>query len=578
MRLSYYSSWHRPMQLTAVAVLSTAGLLTAQAPAKKPPSTKSRAQLSHKPPKPKLTAQQKLGLRQLEIAQAEAAGLQPDMRAFVLWQASRGYATLYPSKADSLLKEALTVTQAIESTEDELKECAEPAFCGPVHWLQEQILLDLIRRSKQLGPVEQFLTNADPGFRQLLGSALLERYIDEKHFDRARQLLNQLADDQGSFPYRDATRLIEALPPEQEGDRQAIFSQALDSFTRHGAELYPMDGDFAIMVLRFSEKLPGALVLQAIDQLLDRAKAADESQRNNGEQNLSVGVSANKGDAYFDSHYEFRLFQLMAVLEQLDPLRAESLRRERSDVRAALERYPRGLDSLGALSARGEPTGIMNIGTVDRDNSPEAAAEQLNFEVSRRQRQINGEAEKNPRQALSDAMTLPLTHPLGGMDFSPRAMTLQSVAWIALTRNPVVSKEALQEIRKIADPMPPRSQAQVLEDLPDLYLRMGDETDARKTLDQLLGVAARLYEKDADLSDPNQAFKVWWPSSNVWWRCIAFAAKLDPSPVEQIIAEIQDDEIKAFERIAFANSLLGVGTARFSIIEKRKNGLSAFMQ
>ena len=118
----------------------------------------------------------------------------------------------------------------------------------------------------------------------------------------------------------------------------------------------------------------------------------------------------------------------------------------------------------------------------------------------------------------------------------------------------------------------------MIEDLPDLYLRLGDEEEARKMLDQLVTVAAKLYQTDADLSDPNQAFKVWWPSSNLWWRCLAFAAKLNPSPAEQIIEEIQDDEIKAFERVAFANSLLGAGTAQFSIIEKHKHGVTAFMR
>jgi len=126
--------------------------------------------------------------------------------------------------------------------------------------------------------------------------------------------------------------------------------------------------------------------------------------------------------------------------------------------------------------------------------------------------------------------------------------------------------------------MPARGQAQMIEDLPDLYLRLGDEEEARKMLDQLVTVAAKLYQTDADLSDPNQAFKVWWPSSNLWWRCLAFAAKLNPSPAEQIIEEIQDDEIKAFERVAFANSLLGAGTAQFSIIEKHKHGVTAFMR
>jgi hypothetical protein len=405
---------------------------------------------------------------------------------------------------------------------------------------------------------------------------LFERYVDDKNFDRARDLLSQMADEQGSFPYGEATRLIEALPPERAADRLAIFSQALDSFTQHREELYPGFDDLAIMVIRFWQGLPPSLVLQAIDQILDRAKDAEQAQRNKGEQNTRVGISANQGDAYFSSPYEFRLFQLMPVLEQLDQSRADSLRRESGDVQAALERYPRGLESLGALSSGPGSHGIMSIGAVGREYSPEAPAEQARNEIARRQKQILGEAEKDPRQALSHALGLPLTNP-SSPSFSPRAMTLHLVARIAQTRNPAVSKEALQEMRKLVDPMPPRSQAQMLEDVPELYLRLGDETDARKTLDQLLAVAAKLYEKDADLGDPNQVFKVWWPSTSLWWRCIAFAAKLDPSPAEQMMEEIQDDEIKTFERIAFANSLLGAGAARFSILERHKKGESVFV-
>src|SRR6266478_8790236 len=197
------SPWRGASRLVALAVLCATCVATAQAPAKNPRLIGAKVESSPKLSPPKLTAQQKLGLKQLQVAQSEAATLQPDMRAFVLWQASRGYEKIDGLRATSLLREALAVTQGIASAESDLNQCAEPVFCGPGHWLQEQILRDMIRQSKQLGPVEQFLTNADPGFRVLLGSALLERYIDENRFDQAREFLNQLADDQDSFPYSD---------------------------------------------------------------------------------------------------------------------------------------------------------------------------------------------------------------------------------------------------------------------------------------------------------------------------------------------------------------------------------------
>jgi hypothetical protein len=62
----------------------------------------------------KLTPEQKRGLRLLQSAQAEAARLQPDMRAYVLMQVANGYQQVDPSKADALLKEAFTASLSIE--------------------------------------------------------------------------------------------------------------------------------------------------------------------------------------------------------------------------------------------------------------------------------------------------------------------------------------------------------------------------------------------------------------------------------------------------------------------------------
>jgi hypothetical protein len=50
----------------------------------------------------KLTPQQEQGLRLLKAAEAEAAGLDPAMRAFVLWRASYAYVPIDPKKAESM--------------------------------------------------------------------------------------------------------------------------------------------------------------------------------------------------------------------------------------------------------------------------------------------------------------------------------------------------------------------------------------------------------------------------------------------------------------------------------------------
>ncbi len=170
-------------------------------------------------------------------------------------------------------------------------------------------------------------------------------------------------------------------------------------------------------------------------------------------------------------------------------------------------------------------------------------------------------------------MRLPLSAGLEP-EYNPRASTLNSLARIAARKNPAVSRIALEEIRSLAGNMPVRNQARVLEELPEIYLQLGDQEDARNSLTELVKIAGKLYADDSDLNDPNQAFKGMWPSANLWRHCVALAAKLSPSPVQEIMEDIPDPEIRTFERVTFANSLLGVDIESLSTVEKHRKGIT----
>jgi len=552
-----------------VALYPASALIAQEAPKKKSVPIRPAASAA-KPARLNLTPEQQRGLRLLAIAQSEARGLQPDMHAFVLWQASHGYRKIDPAKADALLKDAFRVTLSVDKVQERCT-ASEAEMCGAKHWLQKQILQDLIAQSKRISPVQHLLTSAEPEVQRMVNTNLFRRYVREKAFDRARNLLNRMADENGYFSYGCAAELMDALPQRSQ-DRLEIFSEALQAYGQHADEKYPTFEDPAIMVLRFWKEMPPSLVLGAVDQIFDRAKVADE-----GEQNIRVGISANKGDAYFSSVYQFRLYQLMPVLEQLDPSRAGSLLREKKEVQSALERYPQSMASMNALPPRNTQSGthrmpgILSIGTVD---TAQAAADEPQREISRRQSRILSEAEKGLKQALSDAMGLPSSSG-SEADYSPRASTLISLARIAITRNPAVSRVALTEIRKIADNMSLRSQAGILAELPEIYLRLGDEDEAQDILNALVKIAGNLYSHDSDANDANQAFKGMWPSANLWRHCVAVATRLAPTLADQIIQDIPDPEIRTFERITFANSLLGASTPPLSVIEKHKTGVTA---
>jgi len=519
----------------------------------------------------KFTPHQKLGLRLLSLAESEAAGAQPDIQAFVLWQASHGYRQIDPARADSLLKHAFQVTFSIAKATD---RCMSPAeFCGPKYWLQKEILQDMIAQSKEIRQIEPLLASAEPEVRMIVGQNLFHRYIKEKNFERARYLLYQMAEENEYFCYGCAADLMEAIPRNESHEKLAIFSQAFRGYREHPKEKYPSLDDFAMLILRSWKDLPPSVVVEASDEVMDRAKEADKEQ-----QNARVGISANKGRVDFASVYQFRLYQLIPVLQQLDKPRAESLLRENRELQGTFERYPEGLASMNALPnpdsrPKGDLPRILSIGSTDATQSD---LEDVRRDIARRQQLVLSEAKTDPKQALSDAMSLPLD--LGPeSDFSPRIYALTSLARIAASKDPAVSVAAVGSIRKTAENMPIGRQAATLADLPEIYLELGEEPEARDALKKLGKIAADLYNHDSDLDDPNQAFKGMWPSANLWRRCIAVAAKLSPNLSEEMIQDIPDPDLRAFETITLANSLLGVNVASLSIIEKHKNGVRASM-
>src|SRR5215469_7737564 len=95
---------------------------------------------------PKLTPEQERGLRLLKTAEAESAGLQPEMHAFVLWRASYAYTKLDPKQAEKLSRDTFTATQAIEDPSDN-DYCASMGSSGDIKsWIQGQVLHDMIHK------------------------------------------------------------------------------------------------------------------------------------------------------------------------------------------------------------------------------------------------------------------------------------------------------------------------------------------------------------------------------------------------------------------------------------------------
>jgi len=513
----------------------------------------------------KLTPKQRRGQGLLQSAQAEAASLQPDMQAFVLWKIAEGYRKSSPSKFDALLREAFTASLSIEDIAPESPgaRCPEMQGCGIKTWLQRSILMAMTSLSDE----EALLPKAQPEVQKQVTAQLIPRYIAKKDLERARQLITSLG-DQDDYPYSSAMDLMMALPSDSNSEKVAIFSESVNAYQRQG-EPHTYGGsydDLSGMVTRFWRDVPPAMAEDAIDQILAQAKVVDE-----GGMKLHLTFSGGAGAVALNSQYEYRLFQLLPILEELDNAKAESLLRDNSNLKAMLDRFPEGMQAVQPDFRMHPPKpgeaapSSMSVSVGDRgavESNAFAIQAQQEIQSKQKLKQIMADAETNPRQAIAEAMSLPESLPSAtpywGEGTCPRAEALLQIAQKVGKANSTVAKEALGALRKSLSQSPLLTQAKMIDDAAAQYLEIGDEDGADKTLKEAVQIAEKLYAKDSDTDDPNRAFKGGWPSTNQWRRCVQTEARFSPNTAEEIIAGIRDPEIATFEKIYFATSLLGV--------------------
>src|SRR5262249_1343219 len=367
----------------------------------------------------------------------------------------------------------------------------------------------------------------------------------------------QLA-DAPQYPFVAAADLLSSLRPEQSGDRMTIFNQALNNFQQHGNyEELPTD-DIGVFIEKTWTFVPSALVLEAIDKVLEQAKAQESHSH--------YSMASENGGIALKSSYELHLFQLLPVLEELDKDKADSLLRDDAEMQEQLKKYPKGMASLNSNG------GLYSYGITDDDAPTGAGAgapPQLETQVMRRTNEVTKEAERDPGQALADALGLPLQGQ-EPMQQSPRVQALMAIAQSAGKTKPSIEKSALDEIVKVEDQLTPQEIAGTAS-VPKIYMDLGDEEAARKAIKALVKAADKLYAHDTDADDPNKAFKGTWPSADLWRKCVQAAAKISPGLAEEIITEISDPDIVSGDRVAFASSLLGGSGESMIVSDCRKN-------
>lgn len=518
-----------------------------------PPRTHQQAKKASpvKPPQPEPNHER--GLRLLQAAVVEAAALQPDMRAYVLWRASYGYATTDSRVSAKLARDAFAASQSI------VDHGGSSTCGGPLGsdsdikgWIQERVLLGMIHQDN-VADVQVRLPYAETGVRNRITGELVRYYIDQRQLARAQDELSRLA-GANQYPFHAAADLLLAIVPERSGERIAIFNQTLNTFEQHSSSEPFKPEDIGSFIERTWNQVPPALALEAVDKVLDSAKSQSSAH---------FSVTSDKGSIALNSPYQLRLFQLLPVLEQLDKARADTLLRDNAELQAQLREYPQGMQSLDSDQT------FFSYGSDSASAPTGSAAKGMNAQLRQRVFDIIRDADKEPALALSEALELPVES--AGFGPSPRAQALIAIASQTGKRKPGLTKSGLDALVKIEDQLTPEQMREVAK-FPELYLVLGDEQGAKKALKVVLKAADKIYAQDRDPGDPNLAFKGVWPSVDMWRQCVQVAGMISPDLAEETISQIPDPDIVALEKVAFASTLLHAPSVPNLVNDCRKKG------
>jgi tetratricopeptide (TPR) repeat protein len=512
-------------------------------------------------PKP-ATDNEAYGKKLLEIAEADAGAIQGGTRAYVLLQIARGYQKENKAKAIELLDNALVSTR--EMDEDKM-------FRTRSH-LQKDILKTLVPLAPER--VDELLIQVDTQARGEVLMSLLGYYEKEKQMDRVIEALHRIAQEQ-EIPYYAVARVMNSLPKEKSGDALQLFTTALTSYRDHD---HTKGGigfggttvvDFPGLIVRHWQQLPPAVVMEAIDEVLKQTepKEAGSPQRD------GLAITSAKGSLSFGSRYEYVLFQLLPVLKQLDPDRADKLLKKYQQVDALVAANPEGTNSLFNSPAKPGDAGAKKSAGGGYMVSSTAGAPQerartmATMQEYERASQIAEESNAHPQEALARVSTI--------ADLEARASALQGIARANAKKDPAVAKSALRELLELGAKLEGFMQARAMYSCAKLYMQMGEADDAKKAIEKGIAGAEKMYKED---SDGNKAIKAYWPSTQAYALMLGSAGQVSPAWAVTLLDQMPDVEVKAIAEASLASAWLRVpGGFEVTTMSTNKRGTSMYI-
>ena len=455
-----------------------------------------------------------------------AAGAQPEVAAAALLYAGQAYDVFDGKKALEYLRQAFASTRAIPpGTDTRRAELQSRIAAATVPFS----LPDAAEMLKQI-QVAPDGDNGDP--RRTALTAVVARLLGKAQFDDAIELINSVGVT-GPYPFAAARQVFEKLPAD-DGRRLSIFAYAMSAYA-----LRPGAG-FSEFLARHWNSLPRSMVQTALGSVIENIMR----EKDNPDEFQSVTFSSEKGSGSLHGRQDAALFDLMHVVRELDPKRADEILEQRKELGALLQKFPEGTLAMGDnLNTRG----TSGSGRGDPAMQRQMALEGLSNTIAERAMAAVGK--KDLVRAVDLARTIPV--------IEQRVEILTRIASAAGAQDPAWARAVVSECMDgIKDVKSAQARAGSWNNIAEAAHRAGDDKLAWEALDHSLADSAELYKADADCDSPNEALRDEWPSTNAYRRAVITATKLMGVDAEPLLAQISDRDLGLFARVEMAQALL----------------------
>ena len=345
------------------ALLSASLICAQEKPAAKPDASTQRPK--QEKPTPRAKARELL-----DNAAEMVAATNPQVHAAGLMHLAYAYETLNRKKAIEFYQQAFTSSAVLGAN---ARENLQPDIVTAVAQLS---LPDAIEMVQQIRPAPAHVVGT-----------IVAQMMQKEQIAQAIELV-ETTGSTGAYSFGAVEQIFKKLP-EDDPRRIALFASAMSAYTLHSQdEGGNFQRGFADLLARHWQEIPRSMadlsLTAIINNILDRK---DDDP-------LTQTVATEKGAFKFNSRKDVELFEIINVVQGLDPKRAQELLEKRPDLRAAFELFPGGSTSINnsSTSSTSDNVSFARLQEMRQRAQAESLAAQA-----------MAESEKDPRKALEIA-------------------------------------------------------------------------------------------------------------------------------------------------------------------------------